>query len=170
MDIYTIYKATNIINTKVYIGFTSKDLRYRKSQHKKATTNSHFHNAIKKYGFDVFAWEILYQSKEKDYCLLVMEPHFITEYDSFNIGYNMTLGGDNNPMYHEHCRLNLSETRIHLGLGKLSGKYLKPLYGDDNPMRDIDILTKYKQKITGRKKTYKPDGSWCWTHPDNNAD
>lgn len=94
-SIYSIYKATNTINGKVYIGFDSNWPR-RKSVHKSLSKNptQKFHKALKKYGWNNFNWEILYQSKNGEYCLSVMEPYFIDENNSFNDGYNMTLGGE----------------------------------------------------------------------------
>ena len=102
MNIYTIYKATNKINNKCYIGFTN-NLNLRKLDHKHSSItkklNNCFYNAINKYGWDNFEWEILYQSKDRNYTLSIMEPHFIREYNSYihfqdSNGYNMTLGGE----------------------------------------------------------------------------
>lgn len=98
MIIYSIYKATNIVNGKVYIGFTknvSKRIQYHQKSKK---SNNPFHNAIHKYGVKNFTWEILYQSKDHDHTLNAMEPYFIREYNSFidfenSNGYNATLGG-----------------------------------------------------------------------------
>ena len=94
-SIYSIYKVTNTINGKVYIGFDSNWPK-RKSVHKSLSKNptQKFHKALKKHGWDNFTWEIIYQSKNKEHCLNVMEPHFITENNSFKNGYNMTLGGE----------------------------------------------------------------------------
>ena len=57
--ILIIYKATNKINGKVYIGQTTNSLSYRRDQHfreakciKRKTV--YFHNAISKYGEDNF--------------------------------------------------------------------------------------------------------------------
>lgn len=102
MEIYTIYRATNLINNKVYIGFTAHwphringhnyDRRY-------GNTDKPFYNAIKKYGWDAFEWDAIYQSQDFEHTLNVMETHFITEYrswvgfDDCN-GYNTTLGGE----------------------------------------------------------------------------
>lgn len=100
MKIYSIYRATNIVNKKVYIGFDS-NWPNRKDTHKSSIyeRNSLFYNAIRKYGFDNFCWEIIYQSIDGDHTLNVMESYFIKEYRSFIgfvdcNGYNMTLGGD----------------------------------------------------------------------------
>lgn len=96
MSIYTIYKATNLINGKSYIGFTSKTLDQRKLGHKTSLTyrNNKFYSAIKKYGWEQFSWDILYQSKDLDFCKNIMEPYFIRIFNSLHEGYNMTSGGD----------------------------------------------------------------------------
>jgi group I intron endonuclease len=99
MNIYAIYKVTNKINGKIYIGFDS-NWPTRKYQHKsrsKKNKTYKLYQAIRKYGWDNFDWEIIYQSFDALHTLKVMEPHFIKEYNSFNFGYNMTEGGDGTP-------------------------------------------------------------------------
>ena len=93
--IYTIYKSVNTKNGKVYIGFDSK-WPNRKTIHKSShqTGDTKFYRAIRKYGWNTFEWHPIYQSKDKEHTLKTMENFFITEYDSFNKGYNSTLGGD----------------------------------------------------------------------------
>ena len=95
MNIYSIYKATNKINHKVYIGFDSK-WPHRKNCHKCYHKNgdTKFYRAIKKYGWHNFDWEIIFQSKDKSYTKDIMENYFICEYNSFKNGYNSTIGGD----------------------------------------------------------------------------
>lgn len=95
MIIYTIYKCVNTINGKVYIGFDSNwpnRQKIHKSNYKKI--HYKFYNAISKYGWNKFEWSILYQSKDREHTLKIMEPYFINEYDSFLKGYNSTLGGE----------------------------------------------------------------------------
>ena len=95
MNIYSIYKATCVVTNQSYIGFDSNwpnRQKIHKSFSKKPKT--YFQRALKKYGWNNFIWEILYQSKDKNHCLKTMEPHFIKEYDCFKNGYNMTLGGE----------------------------------------------------------------------------
>ena len=95
MIIYTIYRCVNTINGKVYIGFDS-NWPNRQKTHKYQTKNKnqHFYRALQKYNWEDFTWESIYQSKDREHCLKVMEPHFIKEYNSFNSGYNSTLGGE----------------------------------------------------------------------------
>lgn len=111
---YIIYKITNKVNNKFYIGITSKTLKHRwnghcrKARHK-PTTN--FHQAINKYGEDSWGKEVLYQfettNKKQAYRI---EQIFIDEYEAYSKGYNMDIGfgwniadrrGANNPMYGE---------------------------------------------------------------------
>lgn len=102
--IYTIYQALNIVNGKSYIGFDSH-WPARKRHHELSSLyprdrhyHSKFHRAMRKYGRTNFIWTVLYQSKDtsgdKNHTLAVMEPHFISQYDSYRSGYNSTLGGD----------------------------------------------------------------------------
>ena len=105
MTIYTIYKATNKVNGKVYIGFDSAWPRRKKSHLANAHSQSskryrqHFHDAIKKHGKDAFEWEVVYQSWDGHHTLTVMEMHFIEQYRSYVgypdcNGYNQTKGGE----------------------------------------------------------------------------
>jgi len=98
MNIYSIYKVTNKINNKIYIGFDSQWPKRMISHFYKFRSNkakhSALHLAIKKYGWDNFKWEVIYQSKEKDHTLKEMEPLFIKEFQSFKNGYNLTEGGE----------------------------------------------------------------------------
>lgn len=93
--IYTIYKITNTITGKVYIGFDS-DYPNRIRIHKSASKsgNTKFYRAVRKYGWEQFKHEAIYQSWNRDNTLNVMETYFISEYDSYNNGYNSTRGGD----------------------------------------------------------------------------
>ena len=100
MNIYTIYKATNLINNKVYVGYDSNWPK-RKYEHKQDSKTSEqvFYRAIRKYGWENFHWEILYQSTEGLHTKNIMENYFIVEYNSYihfedANGYNMTLGGE----------------------------------------------------------------------------
>ncbi|QOV13198.1 GIY-YIG nuclease family protein [Viridibacillus arvi] len=70
-----IYKATNMLNNKVYIGMTTQSLKDRMYGHYRSSVNSdknyHFLNALKKNGWENFTWDIveegLYEPKEALY-------------------------------------------------------------------------------------------------------
>jgi group I intron endonuclease len=102
MEIYTIYRATNTVSGKVYIGFTShwpQRINGHNYDRRYGNTNKAFYNAITKYGWDAFEWEAIYQSQDYEHTLKIMEPYFINEYrswvgfDDCN-GYNITQGGE----------------------------------------------------------------------------
>jgi group I intron endonuclease len=128
METYTIYRATNKINGKVYIGFTANwpqringhnyDRRYGNAE------NKAFYNAINKYGWDAFEWDAIYQSHDYAHTLTVMEPHFINEHRSWvgfkNCnGYNITRGGE----------------------------------GCSGYKRSLELIESHRQKMKGRKFT-----------------
>ena len=93
MRTYYIYKATNTINGKSYVGQTV-DYKTRIWQHQRCCEKEDckFHDAIKKYGFENFEWEILKtctDKKEAD----KSERYYIEFYNSYRDGYNENKGG-----------------------------------------------------------------------------
>ena len=94
-----IYKATSITTGKVYIGQSCQTLEKRMHQHlSRATTNydpnNHFHNAIRKYGFPDFVFQVIEDNIINDEVLNEREKYWIEYYNSYYDGYNSTLGGD----------------------------------------------------------------------------
>lgn len=94
-----IYKVTNNKNNKVYIGQTVKSLSQRRSEHKHRflyeNSHSKFYNALKKYGWENFTWEIIEESNDWTYETLdEKEKYYIKLYDSINNGYNILEGGN----------------------------------------------------------------------------
>lgn len=93
-----IYKATNLINKKVYIGLTTKSLKRRKQCHyTHINDNFKFHQALKKYNKNNFIWEEIDNASNIEE-LKEKEKYWIEKYDSYNNGYNSTLGGDGGGM------------------------------------------------------------------------
>jgi len=95
-----VYKITNRVNGKVYIGkcMGSSRAEDRWSNHKSDAKNGspyYFHRAIRKYGPKAFKVEILYTAKTP-HELSQMETFFIILHQSHfrENGYNLTLGGD----------------------------------------------------------------------------
>ena len=100
-NIYTVYRITNKVNQKIYVGFTEKSLRERMAQHRRDSLNKSgrkrlFMKAIRKYGMEAFEIEAIYQSEDKEDAL-EKERHFVKEWNSNHrkIGYNSTFGGEN---------------------------------------------------------------------------
>ena len=90
---HKVYKIVNNINNKFYIGITSSSLDKRLYQHCWASSkgrNLPLHNAIRKYGKEVFTIELLHSFKSReDACkkevelIETLKPH-----------YNVSKGGD----------------------------------------------------------------------------
>ncbi len=97
----TIYMITNLKDGKAYVGFDSK-WPSRKAVHIcEAITRKNrkypLYNAIRKYGLDNFRWDILYQNKDREHTLNIMETKFIINQNTHfkeGHGYNMTYGGE----------------------------------------------------------------------------
>jgi len=105
-----IYKATNKINGKAYIGLTTKTLDHRiKAHYRRAkNTNNHFHSALKKYNKESWVWSILYDKISPDQ-LLVAEVCAIYTLDTYHNGYNGTEGGEKNPVDYPEIRDKISK-------------------------------------------------------------
>lgn len=91
-----IYKYTNLINNKIYIGQTKQSLENRHKRHlTQLDDNTYFHRAIKKYGISNFKMELV-EDKIPFKDLDTREKFWIKYYDSFYTtgkGYNLTEGG-----------------------------------------------------------------------------
>lgn len=92
-----IYKVTNKVNGKVYIGQTIQTIKNRWYEHcrtkniSKAEKNMKIKRAILKYGKENFTVETL---EECDSALLNdRERYYISYFDSYKNGYNSTEGG-----------------------------------------------------------------------------
>ena len=94
-----IYIVINDINHKVYIGQTSTSLKQRWCEHTHTDINNgtHFHNALLKYGVDKFHLYLLEECTIDK--LNEREIYYISIFNSYKDGYNMTPGGAGVPGY-----------------------------------------------------------------------
>jgi len=91
-----VYRATCNTTGKYYIGKTIGPLKERAYAHKIAKDDCVFHRALRKYEWDDFTWDILYEDNDEQ-ALYCKERLFIKIYNSIlPYGYNMTTGGDGN--------------------------------------------------------------------------
>jgi len=90
-----IYKITNLINNKIYVGQTSKTIEERYETHLKNAQkhiNRYLYDAMNHYGYDNFEIKEIEQCDNKD--LDEREKYWIAYYDCITPnGYNMTAGG-----------------------------------------------------------------------------
>jgi len=93
-----IYKITNLVNNKIYIGQTINSIKRRiggyRDFYKKDTSSSKIHRAMRKYGFENFKFDVLHivnTTSELNYLEKYLIRYYNTQND--NIGYNTEDGG-----------------------------------------------------------------------------
>lgn len=87
-----IYKITDKVNGMVYIGQTRYTVEFRWRQHLNRKDGTLMHNRMQKYGKERFTVETLEECPV--HSLDEREMFYISKYDSFNSGYNLTIGGE----------------------------------------------------------------------------
>ena len=91
MENYLVYKITNLINGKLYIGQTIRTIEERFNDH--IYDDSNIGNAIREYGCENFSIEVIEKCKSKEE-LNAYENYYIAYFDSKEPnGYNL-IGGD----------------------------------------------------------------------------
>lgn len=88
-----IYKIINDINNKIYIGQTSFSLEKRFKEHLADSDKIEkrpLYYAMRKYGKEHFKIELIEETNFPN----EKEKYWINYYDSYNNGYNATLGGE----------------------------------------------------------------------------
>jgi group I intron endonuclease len=153
-----IYKATNIINDKVYIGQTKNSLKIRKRKHinDMRKSNTYFSNALNKYGSSKFVWEVIEDCESKEE-LDEMEFHYIKQYNSLKPnGYNMTLGGEGSSGYRHSSRIRKKmskasmESGNHVNRGKHLSKEWRKKISESNIGKVISA--EHRDKISKSKQ------------------
>lgn len=95
-----IYRATNTVNGKIYIGQTIRTLNKRIINHyskAKCGSDSHFHAAIRKYDKCVWEWDTLIECLDDE--LNEQEMYYVELYNTYYHGYNSTKGGNSGSGY-----------------------------------------------------------------------
>lgn len=110
-----IYKITNLINNKIYIGKTTLTIEQRFKQHcddsiRSIAENRPLYRAMNKYGKENFFIELI---EECDSSIdSEREIYWINKFNSYHDGYNATLGGDGRSTF------NYNEIERYLKMGK----------------------------------------------------
>ena len=123
-----IYKITNDVNEKVYIGKTLHSVEKRWKEHindskRERTENRPLYRAMNKYGVEHFHIETIEECVEE--IAEEREVFWIKEYNSFGKnGYNATIGGDGKSYVHRALIL-------WFWLGNMTSKSIKKLTGYD---------------------------------------
>lgn len=162
-----IYKITNILNNKAYIGQTMRNLKTRRAEHLRTALNSPWikhptplHKDIKEFGSASFEWEILevctscdhMNERERFYIKLLntMTPN----------GYNQTIGGAVDESMSEGVRNKIADAMIkqHQNPEYRARVYPK-LKGKIPPNKGIPMSEEQKAKVgAARAATHKVPG------------
>ena len=135
-----IYLITNDINSKVYVGQTIQTLNKRFNGHccyskSDRSVNMYIKRAIHKYGRDKFHIQLIEECPVN--ILDEREKYWINFYNSYNTGYNLTLGGQDSNYFNINTLENIidikkfeqyilefkplvSEVASHFGISKCS--------------------------------------------------
>jgi group I intron endonuclease len=157
-----IYKVTNTINDKIYIGQTIRTLKLRKQQHLNRVANGsdfHFHNALRKYGNDKFIWDIL-DTAETQEELDKKEQYWIKTLRAmdYDVGYNLREGKENGRLSEESKakirqaaigRKASAATKLKMSLSKIGEK--NSFYGKKHTAVTKAAISKTKTGVhTGK--------------------
>lgn len=131
---YCVYKHVSP-NGKIYIGQTKVGVKKRWSNGNGYKRNSHFFNAIEKYGWNNFEHVIIatdLTKKEADY----LEKYLISYYETTNPlkGYNLTTGGERDFTLSDSSKQKISEA-------------------NKGRKRSAEFIEHIRQVNTGRKHT-----------------
>lgn len=159
-----IYKITNTITGKVYIGFTSRTLKERWDDHIYASKkkNYYFYNSINKYGpenFELIELEKCASIEE----LKEKEKIWIAIYNSANrkFGYNSTLGGEGQKANEETKKKlsNANKGEKHYNFGKHLSEEIKRKMSLASPK---NMLGKNLSEETKKKLSESHKGKIPW--------
>lgn len=125
-----IYKITNKINGKVYIGQTIRPVEYRFNRHindaMRNKIDTHFARAIRKYGPDKWRLEII-DGAETQEELNQKEQYWIRYYNSVEKGYNETDAISK-------CGGNTYQSKTEAEMEVIKEKIRQTKIGNKNPM------------------------------------
>ena len=148
---YYVYKLTNKVNHKYYIGFTNSVAK-RMVSHKYASRSgrkSKFYSIVRKYGFDSFDLTVLFESEDRDKALN-REIELIDLEDSMCL--NLSLGGEGGFVVPEEQRgawkgkLSAKREGRKPSLGMKHTDDNKKLFGEFGKLR-WDIYGRYPKEV-----------------------
>ncbi len=174
-----IYKITNLVNNKIYIGETICEIRVRWNQHKSTSFNPnshsynyHIHCAIRKYGIDNFKIEEIEQCADEE--RFKRETCYILLYESYKPekGYNYVIEGEGASPYLTQDFLNYWEKGFRVKeiaekIGCHRATVSKRLHA--NGISDEEINKRFKEYVSQRDgkpvQQYSLTGQYIKTYP-----
>ena len=149
-----IYKITNDVNNKIYIGKTENSIEQRFKEHCRESKRERaearpLYRAMNKYGIEHFHIELVEKTDKPE----EREIYWIEQFDSYHNGYNATLGGDGKTYLDRELLINtylekqnVAETAKILGV---DASHLREI------LKSNDIKIKSSQEIAKEKLSKK---------------
>lgn len=127
---YTVYRWTNTINQKSYVGVTSRSLAVRSGKDGAGYKRTLMYEDIEKYGWENFESEILFITKDRVEASK-KEKEMIKKYNTRENGYNIQRGGS---LPHE------------------PNEHIKRLYSKEYNQQLLNIVVEDRIKRTERRR------------------
>ena len=154
-----IYKITNKLNNKIYIGQTTRTIRERWRCHTNSSKHPeqghYLHKSMNKYGvnnFEIEQIDTAFSVKELNF----KEKFWIKFYNTMNdtCGYNLRSGGSKRSFHSEKTKKKMSDKMM----GNKNGK------GHVTPIEIVKkrLAEKHGDNITIIENTYKGFTYQCW--------
>lgn len=170
-----IYKITNNVNDKVYVGQTIRPIEARLQQHKRDAKRLHesnikLYNAMNKYGAENFQISVVEECDAED--LDEREIFHIEQFDSFANGYNTTAGGGGRLFVDDESVMRCWEDGMTMSdIVKETGhsaEYVKSRL-NNNGITDSDIHERAYRTQSAKVKVevhqYTLDGEYVCSYP-----
>ncbi|MFA6711105.1 MAG: GIY-YIG nuclease family protein [Candidatus Caldatribacteriota bacterium] len=166
-----IYRITNKINNKSYIGKTETNIETRFKEHikeskRERSKNRPLYAAIKKYGIENFKIELIEEIVDN---LEEREMHYIQKYDTYgSTGYNATIGGDSKRYLNYDAIVNCYHQEQNIT--KVANLMRCDRKTVGNILRQNNVITTSSGGMTRKKlgkpvKQYSLKGEYIATYP-----
>lgn len=149
-----IYKITNDINNKVYIGQTSFSIEKRFSEHCKdafkfKAEKRPLYSAMRKYGIENFHVELLEETENPN----EREKYWIQKFNTYHNGYNATIGGEGKCLYdHSAIAKRIQEYPYASEVAQEFGCCVDIVYAIAHKF-NISLKNKAVENISNKKKS-----------------
>ena len=159
---YKVYKITNKLSGKYYIGMTKQSLKKRFSQHKTNSKNggkTYLSNALRKHGVENFEIEQLFEFENRADCC-AKEIECIS--DNLN-GYNLSKGGDTGFNMLEKSDKEIAAWRSALSKSRQNKQ---PALGMKHSDENKELFSKVSKEYWETQETYKWDDIKSYTYKE----
>lgn len=157
-QLYSVYRITNIIDEKIYVGYSS-DVEKRWKNHIKIALFSKrkqkLHHAMAKYGIENFKFEILETNIETKEIACDIEKRYIELFQTYlddNKGYNQTPGGEGGPTFKGRKHSDEYKIRMSKIQQNRSEEWKKNLSKSQKNRSPISESSKEKMRIAWKKR------------------